>query len=394
VQIVALALASCTPDLTAAGRVTDRTLLPIAQRTEYYQQALSTRRAGDATTEAIALSIASTASAATQTQAVATRQANAENTAAALTEIAVSTQAKATETRRAVEANDATATATEQIRRAATATAQSEQQATATASVQGTQTWLDLKVKEQAIERSRIVNAIAIGLWAMAGLVSVYLLWLAGRIVARRLGIARYGPFQNPLVLLPNGAVWDPISNTWSGDEVPPDLKQQALAGYQAMLLAQAAHPPYPAPPATKRSFSLGPLSTSVESAPVTESVTVTAKDKPAITSALSSPAIEAPAEKIHIVRVPEGAVMSKAEERLCDAREMIEQAPTMGLTRRAWDGYTFRTRNKCSQAYHAKLIAFLGEMQMLENVDNTVRLRYDVERTIELMGLQNYVAG
>jgi hypothetical protein len=154
------------------------------------------------------------------------------------------------------------------------------------------------------------------------------------------------------------------------------------------VLALQAAHSPH-APvkpePATKRTFSLGPLSTSTESAPVVEKVPATALPQP-----IAPKQVEAPKDKMHLMFV-EGANMSKEEKRLFDLRELVEGAEVRGLTRAKWEGYRFSTGNECTQGYHAELMEVLKAANVVATKGKTYLMRVNTAQAIESMGLQAY---
>lgn len=390
--LLLLPLCAACSETTAAGRVTvaGTQTLSAVQVDQYRRDAKATQAAQDATVDARAYALASTASVATQTQVAVTQRAAAQATAAVITAVAVSTQAARDATRTAVADGDATATAQAAARAVATGTAQAGQQATATAAVVGTQTALGLSRQAEDVQRARVSNWLAVGLFAFAGVVVIYLVWLTGRIAARRLSVAKYGPYGNPLVVLPNGAVWNPISNVWSGDEIPPELQAKLQAGLVELLAIQAQHPPFPAvppKPAVHKELGLGPLKVVETVSP--SGVTVEKPPPPAV-AAPANGRLPEPKDKMHLVFV-EGANMSDDEKRLYDLRELVEGAEVRGLTRDKWQGYKFSTGRECTQGYHAELMEILKAAQVVTTKGKTYLMRVSTAQAIETLGLQGY---
>lgn len=382
-----LLLCSACAETTAAGLVTDPTFRPAAQRAQFYLTADAAVSRERATVEALANQIARTASAATQTQLAVTQQAGAQATAAMVTQQAVSTQAARDATLTAVHDIDATATAYAGARAALESTQAAKQQATATAAVVGTQTVIHLRQLEADANREQVAAWGLAIIVALGAGVTLLVALGAGAALVRRLQVVYYGLHRNPLVMI-GDAVYDPIAKTWSGDEIPEELQAQLTTGLQQVLALQAAHSPHPHGKNTKHSFTLGPLSTSAESTPVTESVTVAEKDKPAITAVPTSPAIEAPKEKLHPIFV-QGQSTSEADRDICDLREFVERGALVGFARSSWLGHKYESGHDGTRERFERLTDICIQAGVIEPTGKTHRLAVSADQALAALGAE-----
>ena len=386
--LIAILVAACEPT-TAAQRVTASTaIIGTAQADQYRRDANATESARLSTITAEAYRAASTQSAVTQTQVWIDQRATAQAAGAIFTQKAVSIQASYRSTAQSV-------TVTAEAARIGTATTQAGQQATATASVQGTQTALDLSVRASAAEREIIVNRWGVVFLAILAAVYIWALWAVMRIWARRLGFVRYGPNANPLILLPNGAVYNPLNESWSGDDVPPELRAQLAAGFQQVLAIQAQHNPFPpAKPESQKitEWRLGPASgkTAITPAPFIRPV------DPALLASTPSPsagAIAAPKEKLHMVYV-QGQGVSEADRELCDLREFVERGALQGFTRQLWLGHKYQSGHDGTRERYDKLVDIATQAGVLEPSGRTWRLAVSQEQAVDALNLGNVELG
>ena len=273
--IISLLLLAACSTATAADGVTAASTQTLAavQMDQYQRDAAATQSANDATETAQAYYFASTQSSFAQTQSAVDQHAVWQATQAVVTQAAIETVAARDATRQAGQDADATATARAEARAHLEGTQAARQQATATAQVVETQTAITLTTAQADAQRQQVANWAAGVLVVILALVGLWVLVSLVDVVARRLSLARYGPNGNPLIIMPGGAIYDPLKGITSGDELPAELRAQLALMGQQVLAIQAQHSPHPPvkpEAATKRSLILGPISTSTERTPVT----------------------------------------------------------------------------------------------------------------------------
>lgn len=237
-------------------------------------------------------------------------------------------------------------------------------------------------------ERWPLVVWLQITGWTLALIGAGWLVFSLINMQMRRMQLAYYGQHKNPLILAPNGAVYNPLTEGWSGDELPEGLREQLAAGFQALMLAQAQHPPNPAAvkPEVAKSFEwkAGPFGARTVRAPVVEKALA-----PAVPQ-VDPPKLEPGKDKMHLVFV-EGSNMTQDEKKLFDLREMVEGAEVRGLTRAKWEGHKFATGNECTQGYHRELVEVLVAAQVVTEKGKTQIMRVSTDKAIEALGLQAY---
>lgn len=387
ISLLAILLAACA-ETTAGQRVTDPTLRPMAQATQFYQQAAATQRAGEATVQANAQRLAATASVATQTQVAVDQRAVAQATAAAITQVAVATVAARDATVQAVRDRDATATAQAQAHADAVATRDAGLAATGTAVVRGTQTALALDAQAAQVQQAKLANWAALVLTVILALVGIWIGVSLADVTARRLSLAHYGPHRNPLVILPGGVVYNPVTGIASGQALSPELTEQLAVMGQQVLALQAQHSPHPPvkpEPSTRQAWHVGPVGAT------TERLAVERPPATALPRAESGKPVAPPArDKLHMVFI-EGASMAPEEKKLFDLRELVEGAEVRGLTRARWEGYRFATGRECTQGYHKELMDILVAAQVVAAKGKTHVMRVNTDQAIEALGLQAY---
>lgn len=371
-------------DVTASQRVTaDGTAIVTAQADQYRRDAQATGTARAVQYARDLAAVANTAIVATSTSAALQAQQTADARAVSTATARVEAQMTATQ-----EAN-ATATARAELADAQQARVLA-QQATATASVRGTQTALDLAVRASEAERAVIVNRWGVVFLAILSAVCIWIFYALMRAMYIRAQLVHYGPARNPLILLPNGAIYDPISKISSGEEIPPELQAQLANGFQQVLALQAQHSPHPparAELSRSNEWRIGPVSSKQVTAPVATSVD---KVAPQALPVGNVPKIASPKDKMHLVFV-ENANMDPSEKKLFDLRELVEGSEIRGLTRAKWEGHRFATGNECTQGYHRELVEILVAAQVVAQKGKTHIMRVDTAQAIETLGLQAY---
>jgi hypothetical protein len=361
--------AACA-ETTAAARVTLGTPAVLtAQADQYRRDAGATQAAQTATVAAWNYQAASTASAAQQTQIAVEQHATAQALAAGYTQAAVSTQAVRDATRQAGQDANATATAQAQIHADSVATLQHAQQATATAVVVGTQTTITLTTQQANATRAQVVNWIWFGVLVLIALAGLWMLVSLVDVLARRWSIAHYGPNRNPLVVLPGGVVYNPLTGIESGEELPEELKAQLAIMGQQVLALQAQHSPH-APvkpePAKSVEWKVGPVSAKTTTSPA---VSV---EKPALAQAAPVKQLSEPEPETLFVKDPANTLRNRDAS---DKWEFItrswpakEGGGGVGLSRASWQGKKFDgTGNRITPKYWAELVDKLVMCQVAE---------------------------
>lgn len=382
--LAALALCACEP-VTAADRVYDATFQPTAEWRQFDADTWAT-----ATARSNEFMAAQADAEATAAQAAATR-------AALVAQVTAEAVAVATATARAE------ASMTQSAQAAATATAEHDRQATATSQVQSTLTAIDLRTREADARRAELTSTGWAVLLLLAGGGSLAALWLLVATVRRRLGVVRYGPNGNPLVLADSGRglyIINPIADTvihadgrggWTGETISPAAREKLMAGYQALLLEQAQHSPHPparpeAARSEKRAWKIGPVSETRETVTTPAGV-----PPPALTAeAPPSPApkIAAPgSEKLHVVYV-QGQGVSEADRDLMDLREMVERGALSGFARANWLGHKFASGHDGTRERYDWLIDTLSQAQVIAPAGRSWRLAVDVSQAIDALNL------
>jgi hypothetical protein len=134
----------------------------------------------------------------------------------------------------------------------------------------------------------------------------------------------------------------------------------------------------------TKKELQLGPFSTRVESAPVTGTVTVVPKDKPAI---------EAPKEKLHLVYI-QGQSVSEADRDLVDLREFVERGALEGFTRQLWLGHKYQSGHDGTRERYDHLVDVCTQAGVLEAAGRTWRMAVPVDQAVDALNLGSVALG
>jgi hypothetical protein len=381
-----LALCAACSETTAAARVTVAGTATIAaiQVDQYGRDAQVTQVARTGTAAALAWQAASTASAAQQTQVAVDQRALAQATAAVITQNAVETVAARDATAQAVRDRDATATAQAQIHADSVATLQHAQQATATAVVVGTQTTITLTTQQANATRAQVVNWIWFGVLVLIALAGLWMLISLVDVLARRWSVAHYGPNRNPLVVLPGGVVYNPLTGITSGEELPEELKAQLAIMGQQVLALQAQHSPHaPARPEPAKSIEwhAGPIGAK------TVTVPAVSVEKPVLPRAEPAKQVEAP-ERNHLIFV-QGQTQSEGDRDLCDMREFVERGALVGFARSVWLGHKYESGHDGTRERYERLIDICTQAQVLEASGKTNRLAVPVDQALAALGAE-----
>jgi hypothetical protein len=361
---VFVAVAACQP-LTPAQHVTDLTFMPAAQRTIFMIQAASTLSAGASTQQAISIQIANTAFAATQ-------QAGATATSQVISS-----------TVQAAAAHASTQTVAAALVQQATGTARAEVQATQTVSVQMTKTALEMDSLASATARDNAAKTF-LYVCAVIGLaLAIVRINHAAKVRTNRGMVVEYGKNGLPFVITPEGAVWNPATNTWVGTRISKKEQAKLMDGYQKLLLANITVP-QPEPQATRETVKIGPVERTTETGP--------ALSRPAPSKQLDAPSQATPAQTdddgLHPMFM-QGSGMKEKDRDLLDLREMIERGSVIGFSRESWLDKPLASGHLCRRKRYDKMIEILTKVGVLQADGNTKKMVLSVDNALAACNLE-----
>ena len=253
-----------------------------------------------------------------------------------------------------------------------------------------TAAWSNAEIAKAETWQSRwsLVVWLEIGGWTLALLAAGWIIISLINMQMRRMQLAYYGQSKNPLILAPDGAVYNPLTEGWSGRELPPGVQSDLIQGFQAMLLAQAQHSPIPAaakPEVAKASeWHIGPIGRTHTSTPIGPTITV-----PRVSSPPAK--VAEPEAKTQLVFVKtEGDGNSKQVRELNDIQEFIEDGwGNRGLARSAWVSRMMTgTGNKVGRAYYDTTMKTFEQAGLVEKRSDGWVPIVPMEEALDAFGL------